>query len=101
MERSEGKNQDPRSGTGFCPSRSEAARREQAQRDNIEAQSAREQGHKSGAEGKAQGGAAGPGWVSPQSENLWPVAEGAQRDNIEARRSVQPASQRDNREGFP
>ena len=33
MDWSEGKRQGPRSGAEFCPSRREAARREQAQRD--------------------------------------------------------------------
>ena len=33
MDWSEGKGQGPRSGAEFCPSRKEAARREQAQRD--------------------------------------------------------------------
>ena len=48
----------------FCPE----ARRRAEQRAN------------SGAEGKAQGGAVGPGWVFPQSEELEPRREQAQRD---------------------
>lgn len=58
---------------------------------NGEAPNAREQGAKAGAEAEAQGPPpARRAWVSPQSEDLGPVAEGERRDSTRKRTYLLP-----------